>query len=471
MKKSLIKSFFSSGLQAIAVQVLGVLFIAIVAKVLPKGEFGMIQTANAIAMFVTTALSFGMEQVVVRRIAASSSSDWAAAAFLFHNFIGSIVAFAIILFISFIYPDPNSAIYYLPLFFAAQAIVFLVTPLKQFLNAKHMFTPYGVIAVLSNLFKIGLAIILYKRAYLNISTAGSILLICATIELIGLLIYIRAKTSFKLSFKFVAYKKLLKESAPQYMATLFDSSLSRLDIILLGLIGTYIASADYGFAYRAYEMARLPIVIVAPVILNVFARMMNSKLSEEQKSLVKNVYNIEIFAAMLIPLILNIIWSPLLNLVFDDKYGSSNSVIFMLLSICIPLHFFINLMWTISFSAKKYKKIATITMLSAVLNLVLNICLIPYYGGLGAAVAYLITTLFQAGGYYIVVNKHLINIPLYTLFRFMIVAAGVYYGIKYLHLNFIVELLITITLYIGICFGARWVTIGNLKTLKQYLKK
>ena len=93
MNKSILKSFFSSGLQAVAVQVLGVLFIVIVAKVLPKEEFGIIQTVNVIAMFITTLLSFGMEQVVVRRIAASSTSDWAASAFLFHNLIGSVLAF------------------------------------------------------------------------------------------------------------------------------------------------------------------------------------------------------------------------------------------------------------------------------------------------------------------------------------------------------------------------------------------
>lgn len=471
MKKKLLKSFFSSGLQAIAVQVLGVLFIAIAAKVLPKEDFGIIQTANAIAMFVTTILSFGMEQVVVRRIAASTSSDWAAAAFLFHNFIGSIVAFSIILLVAYIFPDPNSAIYYLPLFFAAQAVIFLVTPLKQFLNAKHMFTPYGVVAVLSNLCKIILAILLYKGDYLNITTAGSILLISATIELVSLLIYVRLKTSFKLKFRFIAYKKLLKESAPQYMATLFDSSLSRLDIILVGLIGTYVATAEYGFAYRAYEMARLPIVIVAPVILNIFARIMSGKLSDEQKTLVRDVYNVEIFAAMLIPIALNIIWSPLLNFMFDGKYGSANSIEFMLLSICIPLHFFINLMWTISFSAKKYKKIATVTMLSAVLNLLLNLCLIPYYGGLGAALAYLITTLFQAAAYYIVVNKHLIDIPLYTLFRFMAVGVAVYIAVSYLQLHFLFQLLLSIVLYTAICFMTKWIGVENFKHLKQSLKK
>lgn len=472
MKKNVLKSFFSSGLQAVAVQVLGVLFIGIIAKMLSKDDFGIIQWANATAMFITTILSFGMEQVVVRRIAASTGSDWAAAAFLFHNFIGSVLAFALIVLIATLFPGINGAIEYLPLFFAAQAIIFLVTPLKQFLNAKHMFTPYGVIAVISNTCKVVLALLLIDQQKLTITTAGSVLMLCATIELIAILIYVRTKTSFKLKFRFLAYKKLLKESMPQYMSVIFDSSLSRLDYILIGMISTFTITADYSLAYRAYELARLPIVIIAPVILNIFARMMHTQLNDNQQKLVRDVYRVEVFVAMLIPLTLNLLWSPLLNAFFDDKYGSSNSTEFLLLSICVPIHFFINLMWTLSFSAKKYRKIATVTMLSAALNLILNLVLIPYLGGIGAALAYLATTIFQAVAYYIVVNKHLVKVPLKPLTGFLVIGSTVYLlTVNYLPIHFILQLLVTIAAYIAISFLTGWIKPAHLANVKQYLKK
>lgn len=474
MNKSILKSFFSSGLQAVAVQVLGVLFIVIVAKMLPKEEFGIIQTVNVIAMFITTLLSFGMEQVVVRRIAASSSSDWAASAFLIHNLIGSVLAFVLTVLAAYAYPDPDGAVRYLPLFFAAQGVIFLVTPIKQFLNAKHIFTPYGVVAVISNFCKIALAILLIKTQKLSINTTGIVLLICSALELVSLLVYVHTKTDFKIKFRFSAYKKLIKESMPQYLSAVFDSSLSRLDIILLGFIGaSYAATADYSIAYRAYEIARLPIVIIAPIILNVFARALASgnRIGEDTQQQINYLYTAEIFLAMLIPLALNILWSPLLDVFFNNKYGSSNESMFLILSICIPLHFFINLMWTICFSARKYKKIATVTMLSAVLNLLLNIILIKYLGGIGAAVAYLVTTLFQAGAYYLVVNKHLMDIPLFTLFRFLGVAALTFIGIGFIDIPVFFKLIIAISGYVGICLFTGWISVDHFKNMKLYLKK
>lgn len=469
MSKGILKSFFSSGLQAIAVQVLGVLFIGLVAKVLPKEEFGIIQAANAIAMLVTTLLSFGMEQVVVRRIAASSTSDWAASAFLFHNFIGSAVALLVTIVLANIFNNPQDILYYMPLFFGAQAVIFLVTPLKQFLNAKHIFTPYGIIAFASNLCKLILAALFIYNNSLDVITTGYILLACALIELIALLIYVHRKTAFKFSFRISAYKKLIRESMPQYLSAVFDSSLSRLDIILLGFIGASFAdTADYGIAYRAYEVARLPIVIVAPIILNIFARALsgNNRISDSKREEIKQLYTFEMFGAMLIPIVLNILWSPLLNIFFDNKYGSSNEVQFMLLSACIPLHFFINLMWTIGFSAKKYKRIATITMLSAVFNLLLNVVLIKYFGGIGAASAYLATTILQCTLYYVMVNKSLLNLSLKPLLEFLLIGMASYTACYFIPVHFIIKLFMTVAIYCSICILTGRIDINHIRNLK-----
>jgi O-antigen/teichoic acid export membrane protein len=80
-KNKLVINFFSSGLQAIAIQVLGSLFFYFISVYLTKTDFGAISWINAVCLFITTLLGFGLEQVVVRRIAASNRSDWAAGAF------------------------------------------------------------------------------------------------------------------------------------------------------------------------------------------------------------------------------------------------------------------------------------------------------------------------------------------------------------------------------------------------------
>lgn len=473
MKGRLLKSFFSSGLQAISVQVLGVLFLLVVAYFLDEEQFGIINWANAVAVILTMLLSFGMEQVVVRRIAASNTSDWAAAAFFVHSIVGSLIGLAGVVVLSRVCTDCIVGIYYLPFFFAAQGIMLMVMPLKQFLNAKHMFAPYGVIAIISNICKLIIAFFLIKRDILSINTVGITLIICAAIELLLLLLFVLRKTSFSLKFKFLAYKKLLKEAAPQYFSVIFDTSLSRIDWILMGVIGTFAATGGYSFAYRAYELGRLPAVIIAPVILNLFAKALSAGkgLDTDKQLLVKRLFVVQIFLAMLLPLCLNILWSPVLDMLFNGKYGTSNSMEFLILSLTMPLYFFINLLWTLCFSTKRYKQIATITMITAVSNLVLCIILIPKYGGIGAAWSFLLTTIIQAALYYRMVSNNVIKLPLYTMLIFYVIAIVIFMIFDNIDMHYMLKLFFVAIIYVGTAFLIRIVKKDHFQLLLQHLKK
>ncbi|RYD58741.1 MAG: hypothetical protein EOP56_03910 [Sphingobacteriales bacterium] len=471
MKNSLLKSFFSTGLQALAVQVLGVLFFFIISIYLPKDSFGIIVSANAVSAMITAFLSFGMEQVIVRRIAASSRSDWAAAAFFFHALVGSAVSFCILLFLSNIFSH-HQGIYYLPWYFLAQALMYMATPLKQYLNAKQQFAPYGVIAVVSNVLKVGMGYILLRKGLLTISTASIVLILAATIEFIALWIYVKSKTGFSLSFRRLAYYKLIKESFPLYITAIFDALLKRADAILLGILATGAITGDYGFAYKAFEMATLPIVMVGPIILAKLARTsLADGYDETKKHEIKSLFTIEIFLAMLIPLVLNLLWSPLLDHFTKGKYGTVNGDVIFVLSLCVPLLFIINLLWTLCFTTRKYKKISIITLVSAVSNLILNAALIPWLGGVGAAIAFLVTTLIQATFYCYIVSREIFVLPFGSfLLIFLLGAVAYYVGITITSVLWL-RLIIVIALYITLSVAFKQIGKAHLYTLKSYLKR
>ncbi len=459
-------------MQALAVQVLGVLFFYVIAQYLSKDDFGIINGANAKAVMLTTLLSFGMDQVVVRRIAASRSSDWAAAAYLFHAFAGSVLVFLLLLLGSRLFSEQVNVLVYLPWFFAAQAITFIGAPLKQFLNAKQQFAPYGVIAVFSNVLKICLAFYLLRSQQLSLMTVVVVLMVCALLEFIALLIYVLRKADFSFRFKTLAYKKLIRESLPQYVSVIFDSSLSRMDWVLLGFLSTAAMTADYAVASRAFEVARLPLAIIAPILLSQFARMLaNNRMSEDKQELVKQLFTLEMFVAMLIPLVGNILWAPVLDSWFHGKYGSVNATEFLLLSICIPLQFGINLLWTLSFSGRRYKQISSITIYSAITNIVISVVLIPKLGSLGAAISFLTTSVLQLAGHYFLVRKNLMAAPIHTFFLFLIVAAASYAVSIYLTDSIIARVLISVVLYLGLSLLFRLVSKEHMQTLKQFTRR
>jgi O-antigen/teichoic acid export membrane protein len=359
----------------------------------------------------------------------------------------------------------------LPWFFVAQGLIYVGTPLKQFLNAKEKFTPYGVIAIISNAGKIIACYILQYQHKLNINTVVIMLICAAVFELGGLLYYTISKTTFSFKVHIKAYVKLLKEASPQYMSVLFDMSLSRIDWILLGMMTTNIVLADYSFAYRSYELSKLPVVIIGPIILPRLARFMpgNGGANTDIEKHINSFFNVEMFLAMLIPLSLNILWTPLLTLITNGKYGETNSLQFLILSLCIPLQFFVNLFWSVCFSAKQYKKVSYITICCAVTNIVLNLVLIPKYGGLGAAISFLTTNLLQAVLYYRLVLKQIMRISLGPLLLFAATGTIVYLFAIWLPVHFMLQLLIAIIAYLLIAVLSKRVTMRHFNDLKQFL--
>jgi len=413
-----------------------------------------------------------MEQVMVRRIAVSKSSDWAAAAYLFHAVITSLVAFSFLLFINIALKDKDGSYHYLIWFFSVQAIVYISVPFRQFLNAKERFGPFGAIALISNICKLLITILLIRGNKLSIISVALVLVGCAVFELTALLIYITAKTNFRWYFKFIAYKKLFQESLPQYIAVIFDSSLSRMDWILLGIISTKVVTADYSFAYRAYEIARLPILIIAPIILPKFARRLatGNNLSDTTKNHINQLFALEMFFAVFMTLCLNIVWARWIGGITHGKYGSSNAVEFFILSLCIPLQFFINLLWTLSFAGRKYRAVSKVTVITAITNIVLNLILIPIYGGIGAAIAFLISSSIQVIGYYRLI-KDIMLLSYRSFVGFVIIATTAYIAAIYLSDIIIVRLVIAVVLYSIISVVLQQIGNKHLQLLKLYFRK
>ncbi|WP_413667428.1 oligosaccharide flippase family protein [Mucilaginibacter sp. Mucisp86] len=459
--------FFSSGLQALALQVLGSIFFYVISVYLSKDSFGAISWMNAISIFITTILGFGLEQVVIRRIAASQRSDWAAAAFLFHSLVAFSATLAVLWLLSLVLHDDIYRL--LPWFFAAQGLLFMGIPLKQFLNAKEKFTPYGVIAIVSNSLRVCGAFYLIAVHQLQVRSIIMVMICTAGAELLALLTYVIAKTDFSFKFRFQAYKKLLKESTAQYISVIFDMSLSRMDWLLLGFMASKAVLADYSFAYRAYELTRLPMLIIAPVILPRLSRLMTSKLTNELRDQVNAFNTAELLLAMLLPFVFNILWTPVVGMITGGKYGATNAGEFLILSLCIPLQFFINLLWSLSFSIKKYKAVSSVTVTCAITNIGLNFVLIPLFNGIGSAVAFLITNVLQAVLYYRLVNKHVMHISLKPFAILLPIALAGWFITAFLNVHFLLRLLLGVGFYLAAAVVTKQLSRRTIQNTQQFL--
>jgi O-antigen/teichoic acid export membrane protein len=408
-KAKLIRDISANTLQTGITQLFGLVIFYITSKYLAKEDFGELNWSMAVGSTAIAIASLGLDLIFVKRIASGANVLESSGIHLFHTVLVGAVLGAIAYTIRLYNPEFNI---HHPLFFLVfinLAIANIANSFKLCLNGLESYRQLAILAFISNIFKLTAIILLFTAGYFSIVNIIFVYISTSLIELIigywltNLSIAARVRPLLKMG----EYKYFILESLPQLGVVLFDSALARLDWILLGIISTATATAEYSFAYKIFELSKLPLLIIAPVLLTRFSKIFSSgqDLDEKNQEDFRFFFKLEMFVLMFIPLFLVSTWSPLIDFFTDDKYGRVNEVNFWLLAACVPLHGIINYFWTLAFVQGQLKVILFITITVSMLNLIANAVFIPLYDALGSAIAFLICTIIQMILYLIFVDQ------------------------------------------------------------------
>ncbi len=423
----ILRLFAAAGVQTIALQVLGVVFFYALSRFVSKEAFGLLGWCTATAFLIITAAGAGLEQVVLRHISAARarSADWVVTTLFVHNVATTVLLGLGLLLLRGLFPGhPRLAI--LPLVFGAQAFSACVLPARLWLTAQQSFAPFALVGLVSNGAKLAAAIWLGSTGRLGLGETAYILFAGGALELISAAIVARMYTQIRPQFKLRAYKLLLREARPQYLSVLFDTGLARLDWILLGALVSDMVVAEYSFAYRGFELERLPTAVVGAVVLPLAARWLarGAALSEEaRRSLGHLLLGITAMAGWA-AVVAVAVWAPAVDAITAGAYGKSSVKSFGLLNIALPLQFVINLLWTQTFAAQRFRSIARITVAAALVNVGANLVLIPLWHAAGAAAAFALSSGVQAALYAQLARKSGFWVPVRRLAGIVLTAAA-----------------------------------------------
>lgn len=419
-------------------------------------------------------ISFGMDQVIVKKIAAGGDINEIATLHWIHVFITGTVFFALLVAASFLFPFFFALHPYLTGFAISLVILYYSSPFRQVAHGKEWFHYLSLISICSNLIKVALimaAVYIYK---FSVSSVIIIYSIASAAELLTGIFLIRSKFNLALTRKWniKKYGAVIRESLPQLGVIIFNSGIARFDWILLGLMTTTVITAEYTFAYRVFELAAFPLLIIAPVLLPRISRYIVSsshqmgKFEKEFLLLIK----LEMIIACFIPLALNLIWADLLNPVTDDKYGSTNATVFLLLSVSIPFLYLNNFFWTIAFAGGKTKKIISNITITFLINIAGGLILIPLMKGEGAAIAYLVAIIIQSVLFIHAGNKEGPVISVRPLLLALICASAAFLLAIQFILNPLMRLVCGLVIYLFLIAATGLLRINDFRLLKQVIQ-
>jgi len=384
--------------QLLVNQFFGLIIFFALSKGLDKNIFGELNWCLALLLAVFGVLSFGIDQVMVKKIAAGYNRQSIFNAYLFHVITSGAIFYCLLLLLYLVAPHLISHQSFLLLLGIGKLAIFFSSPLKQLATGLEKFSLLLFMSVTSNIVR-GTALL--ALLFLQSMSAAQVLVIFVAGDLLELLLCIFiAKPLLGARYKFTRNKRiqwmLLKESLPQTGVVVFTAIMSRLDWILVGLLVSSIKLAEYSFAWKAFELSTFPLLVIAPIMIPLFTRIQKSPGNIDGLSF---FLEWQIIIASFTALLLNICWTPVIDLITDGKYGAVNASTIFLLSFSIPTLYFNNYLWTINFARGNLKRIFSIMGVSFAINIIGCGILIPLYKNEGAAIAYFITLLVQLGLY------------------------------------------------------------------------
>jgi O-antigen/teichoic acid export membrane protein len=395
MKKKLSRDLSANALQLILNQVFGLVIFYILSTSLDKSSFGQLNLALAVLLAAFNILSLGIDQLIIKRIASGHNVGETLSLYLYHVLFTGLLFYGVLITGKLLFAQAGDTYSLLLLIGIGKLMIFFSTPFKQVVSGMERFKVLAYMLVVSNLAR---CICLLILALQHVITLQNIIIIFIGGDVLEFLLCIvlfkyTIKSPIALKWDKTGYIKLLREAMPQTGVVMITSALARFDWVFIGITLSAIKLAEYSFAYKVFEMSTLPLLAIAPLLIPRFTKLFQQGSGEGNN--LQLLIRTEIIIAALVGLVLNVCWAPLIDGLTGGKYGGVNTMTILLLSLCMPLLYVNNFLWTIYFAKGQLKMILHSFIITLMVNVGGDLVLIPLYQNEGAAFAFLLSCLAQ----------------------------------------------------------------------------
>lgn len=266
------------------------------------------------------------------------------------------------------------------------------------------FTIYGLfIFIIPNVIFISLLLIFkyleVASYYTFLAYTGSILLTV----ILGIILIFRKKK--KISYPNISTKQIIKTSFPMMMSGIFLLLLNWTDILMLGMIETESQIGIYNTAFKVGYLALFFVVSMNVVIMPKVSELFHQKNFIDMKKTINRATQIVI--VLTLPLVFMMIFFSefILGLFGSGFIAGKNTLI--LISLGALFNAMTGNVDQILNMTNNQKLVRNIFFIGFILNVILNLFLIPKYGIEGAALSSLITNIVVNTIFVIIIKKKL----------------------------------------------------------------
>lgn len=362
---------------------------------LPSDSYGQYYSLLGFSILFIILLDAGINNYNSRQVAKDNS-------FFQQNFLAIIAtklllsifyviaAFAIATVLNF----DESDMYVLALLLVFQIIASLNLYLRSNIAAHQQFKLDGFLGVLDRLLVVGLcSLLLYHprfESFLDIHTfiLAQIIGVSATFML-AFYLNVQKLKAFHWNFKARLFRNIIAEALPFALLIILMGLFTRMDVVMLkALLPDHLEADQYAKAYRLLDAANMFAMLLSGMLLPIFSKSIANQ--ESPNEILRLASKALILPAIPIVLALTLQSEYIMRLLYPAKFQAGLDHTFIYITLSFFGYALVYIYGTLLTAKADLKFLNWAAFATALMNIGLNLLLIPRYGALGAAKATLV---------------------------------------------------------------------------------
>ncbi len=367
------------------------LFVGVyVARYLGPSNFGLLSYAGSFVGLFSAIATLGLDNIVVRDLVRyEKKRDELLGTTFVLKIIGSILLLGIVA--AAVRFTTNDNFTNLLIFIIAVATIFQSFNVIDFYFRSKVLSKYVVYAQIISGISSAIIKLLFIYFRIGLVYFAAVMIVESIILAIGFITtYTKQKLNiFNWRIKFYLAKRLLRDSWPLILSGIAISIYMRIDQVMIKEMITPGAVGNYAVAVRLSEVWYfIPMAITSslfPAIIN--AKKVSEKLYHRR---LQKLYDLMTWLAIGIALPITFLANDIIRLLFGVQYQDAAGV--LRIYVWAGVFVFLGVASSQYLIAENYTKISfSTTFVGGIVNVILNIIMIPRYGINGAAIATLIS--------------------------------------------------------------------------------
>lgn len=465
------KNTFALFIMQIVASILSFLLGIFIARNLGDIGLGKYSFAYTFVFFFAIFLDLGYNMLLIRDVSRDKSKvDKYVSNLLSFRLISSLIVFIfIILTINLMgYPSDTKNIVYLFAFYIILDSFSYIY--KMTFRAFERMEYEAAISISSNILRVSLALVVIFLGY-GLIVVGLVFIFSSIFDfLISTIIcekkFVRSRTEFDFSF----FKSTIKIALPLVMISIFSTIFVSADTVMLSILK---GDAVVGWYNAAYNLV-LGLRIIPQLFVSALFPTLSYYYVTSRKS-IKVVYEKYFRYLLILGLPIALGATLLSEKIILFIYGSEfmNSIIALqILSWDILLIFLYTILGCFLVAIDRQNDMVIAILVTAIINVIINIILIPHFSYIGAAAATVVSETILLGYYFYLVSKYIVVLPIHKILvkPFIALVVMAIFILFFSWLGFFMIVIFSIIVYFSTLYLIRGISKDDVALIREIIK-